>query len=62
MGFQHDVAYGELKYLPRRTASDQILCNKASSKYVINKRIFLNVSISYHVSTIFLVNMQNLFL
>ena len=29
MGFQHDVGYGESKYLPRRTASDQILCNKA---------------------------------
>ena len=29
MGFQHDVAYGEFKCLPRRTASDQILCNKA---------------------------------
>ena len=27
--FQHDMAYGDFKYLTRRTASDKILCNKA---------------------------------
>ena len=26
--FQHDMAYGDLKGLSRRTASDKILCNK----------------------------------
>ena len=27
--FQHDIAYGDLKYLTRRTASDKILRDKA---------------------------------
>ena len=27
--FQHDMAYGELKELPSRTASDKVLCDKA---------------------------------
>ena len=27
--FQHDVAYGDFKYLPRRTASDKVLPDKA---------------------------------
>ena len=27
--FQHDMAYGDFKDLPRRTASGEILCNKA---------------------------------
>ena len=27
--FQHDMAYGHFKNLTRRTASDNILCNKA---------------------------------
>ena len=27
--FQHDMAYGDFKYLKRRTASDKILRNKA---------------------------------
>ena len=27
--FQHDMAYGDLKDLPQRTASDETLCNKA---------------------------------
>ena len=36
--FQHDMAYGDFKDLPRRTASDKVLCNKAfnidlNSKY-----------------------------
>ena len=26
--FQHDMAYGDFKDLPRRTASDKILCDK----------------------------------
>ena len=28
--FQHDMAYGEFKELPSRTASDKVLCDKAS--------------------------------
>ena len=36
--FQHDMAYGDFKYLTRRTTSDKILCDKAfniakNSKY-----------------------------
>ena len=36
--FQHDMAYGDFTYLPRRTASDKTLCDKAfniaeNSKY-----------------------------
>ena len=27
--FQHDMAYGDFKYLARRTASDKVLCGKA---------------------------------
>ena len=27
--FQHDIAYGDFKYLNRRTAADKVLCNKA---------------------------------
>ena len=27
--FQHDMAYGDFKYLNRRTAADKILCDKA---------------------------------
>ena len=27
--FQHDMAYGNFKNLPRRTASDKVLSNKA---------------------------------
>ena len=27
--FEHDMAYGDFKNLPRRTASDKTLCNKA---------------------------------
>ena len=27
--FQHDMAYGDFKDLPRRTASDELLSNKA---------------------------------
>ena len=27
--FQHDMAYGNLKDLPRNTASDKVLCDKA---------------------------------
>ena len=27
--FQHDMAYGDFKYLTRRIASDKILCDKA---------------------------------
>ena len=27
--FQHGMAYGDFKYLTRRTASDKILCDKA---------------------------------
>ena len=27
--FQHDMAYGDVKDLVRRTASDKILCDKA---------------------------------
>ena len=27
--FQCDIAYGDFKDLPRRTASDKLLCNKA---------------------------------
>ena len=26
--FQHDMAYGDFKNLPRRTASDKVLCEK----------------------------------
>ena len=27
--FQHDMAYGDFKDLPRRTVADQVLCDKA---------------------------------
>ena len=27
--FQHDMAYGDFKDLPRRTAADKVLCDKA---------------------------------
>ena len=27
--FQDDMSYGDFKYLPRRTASDKIICDKA---------------------------------
>ena len=27
--FQHDMVYGDFKYLPRRTVSDKVLCDKA---------------------------------
>ena len=27
--FRNDMAYGDFKYLPRRVASDEILCDKA---------------------------------
>ena len=26
--FEHDMAYGDFKYLPKRTASDRVLCDK----------------------------------
>ena len=28
MCFQHDMAYGDFKDLPRRTVSDKVLCDK----------------------------------
>ena len=33
--FQHDIAYGNFKDLPRRTAADKVLCDKA---FIIAKR------------------------
>ena len=43
--FQHDMAYGDFKYLTRRTAFDKILHDKAFNIAKINCRNMMDINV-----------------